>query len=148
MGGVSTEGGSSKLDVELNLVPFIDLLSTLTLFLLVTAVWLQVAAIPASVDSKGQSSSATPKPKLGVRLTAGGMQLSWPSSVRGPSSVGRKGSGYDVERLQAVLTPIAKSHPNLMAAVSSEDTVEYGWVVQAIDAAKNAGMKSVALSLE
>ena len=39
------EGRSRAVDVELNLVPFIDLMSTCISFLLITAVWTQVSMI-------------------------------------------------------------------------------------------------------
>ena len=49
---VGTEGKGS-VNVELNIVPFIDLLSCLTAFLLVTAVWVNIAQI--SIQPKGKS---------------------------------------------------------------------------------------------
>lgn len=148
MAGVSTEQGSNKLDTELNLVPFIDLLSTLVLFLLVTAVWLQIAAIPASVDSKGKAVvSDTPQSKLVVHLTPAGFQLTWPANVAGKiSGLPRKAGAYDLERLIVATSPVVKSNPSALAAVSAEDTVDYGWVVQTIDALKTAGFSSVAMS--
>jgi len=49
MGGAapveSGKKGKKSLDAELNLVPFIDLLSCLISFLIVTAVWTQIAAL-------------------------------------------------------------------------------------------------------
>jgi biopolymer transport protein ExbD len=49
---VGTEGKGS-VNVELNIVPFIDLMSCLTAFLLVTAVWVNIAQI--SIQPKGKS---------------------------------------------------------------------------------------------
>src|SRR6187551_761998 len=52
--GVSLGSGDKKsVDVEINVVPFIDLMSCLTAFLLVTAVWTQFAQIP--IKPKGLS---------------------------------------------------------------------------------------------
>jgi len=49
MGGAapvdSGKGGKKSMDSEINLVPFIDLLSCLISFLIVTAVWTQIAAL-------------------------------------------------------------------------------------------------------
>src|ERR1700760_3349841 len=39
------KGGKKALDAELNLVPFIDLLSCCISFLLITAVWTQIAGL-------------------------------------------------------------------------------------------------------
>lgn len=45
MGSSSSNGRRKSLDAELNLVPFIDLLSMCICFLLMTAIWIQVASV-------------------------------------------------------------------------------------------------------
>src|SRR3954468_22863634 len=99
MGGVSSPGGDGGLNVELNLVPFIDLLSSLVLFLLLGAVWVQVAAINASVDTKGGRSVASPQgpvKRLAVHLSKRGYELTWPSGAPKnlPKAVGLKNGTY------------------------------------------------------
>ena len=46
-------GDKKSVNVELNIVPFIDLMSCLTAFLLVTAVWVNIAQI--NIQPKGKS---------------------------------------------------------------------------------------------
>lgn len=53
MGGSIGPTDKKSVDVELNIVPFIDLLSCLTAFLLVTAVWVNIAQI--NIQPKGKS---------------------------------------------------------------------------------------------
>ena len=53
-------GGRRSVNTELNLVPFIDLLSTLICFLLITAVWAQISVL--STNSASTTSSDTPPP--------------------------------------------------------------------------------------
>lgn len=57
--GVSLGGGKSggrrEVDAELNLIPFIDLLSVLILFLLMTAVWVQVSQMSAFSQAGGET---------------------------------------------------------------------------------------------
>ena len=55
MGAAIGAGGDSKHDVnvELNIVPFIDLMSCLTAFLLVAAVWVNIAQI--NIQPKGKT---------------------------------------------------------------------------------------------
>lgn len=150
MASVSAEHGDGKLNTDLNLVPFIDLLSTLTLFLLVTAVWLQVAAIPASVQSKGKShATVAPEKRLTIHLTQGGYQMSWPSALGRspfPSSLAKKAGQYDAERLMSGLKLALQKNKALSVAVSAEDGIDYGWVVEALDAAKASGVLAVGLS--
>src|SRR2546425_11323923 len=50
-------GGKKPLDAELNLVPFIDLLSCCISFLLITAVWTQIAGLQVA------SSGGPPEPQ-------------------------------------------------------------------------------------
>ena len=45
MGAAIGTGDKKSVNVELNIVPFIDLMSCLTAFLLVTAVWVNIAQI-------------------------------------------------------------------------------------------------------
>jgi biopolymer transport protein ExbD len=54
---VGTGSGKKSLDVELNIVPFIDLMSCLTAFLLVTAVWVNIAQI--NIQPKGKNRDTT-----------------------------------------------------------------------------------------
>ena len=52
-----TKGGKKSLDAEINLVPFIDLLSCCISFLLITAVWTQIAGLQVA------SSGGPPEPQ-------------------------------------------------------------------------------------
>jgi len=150
MAGVTSEQ-NEKLNVEPNLVPFIDLLSTLVLFLLVTAVWLQISAIPAAIDSKGRSTaSVAPQERLTIHLSSQGIQLTWPAKAAGrfPGSVRKTSDGYDNEKLISILKKaLAMQGMFSSVAVSSDDTVEYASVIQAIDSVKAAGVASLALSV-
>jgi biopolymer transport protein ExbD len=56
-------GGKKSVNADLNLVPFIDLLSTLIVFLLITAVWSQIGALSTnSASTTSSESSAPPDP--------------------------------------------------------------------------------------
>jgi biopolymer transport protein TolR len=62
--------GKRSLDADINLVPFIDLLSMCICFLLMTAVWIQVGSLQVK-QSHGSEAAATPKESLemSVRMT-------------------------------------------------------------------------------
>jgi len=56
--GVSVESsgkGRKNVDSELNLIPFIDLLSVCILFLLMTAVWVQISKMSAFSQPSGEA---------------------------------------------------------------------------------------------
>src|SRR5688572_23013105 len=50
---LGTGGGKKSVNIELNIVPFIDLMSCLTAFLLVTAAWVNIASL--NIRPKGIS---------------------------------------------------------------------------------------------
>src|SRR5262245_23878458 len=52
----SQGGGRKSVDVEINLVPFIDMMSCMVAFLLLSAVWVDLAQI--KVKPRGKSASA------------------------------------------------------------------------------------------
>src|SRR4026209_437156 len=55
---VGTGDGKKSVNVELNIIPFIDLMSCLTAFLLVTAVWVNIAQI--NIQPKGKTRDQNP----------------------------------------------------------------------------------------
>ncbi len=61
----NVEGGNKggrQRNIELNLVPFIDLMSVLITFLLITAVWTQVSMIQIGSSLYGKRSEDQPAP--------------------------------------------------------------------------------------
>lgn len=142
MAQVTNEGKSNSLDVELNLVPFIDLLSTLVLFLLLSAAWLHVSAIQTSVASKGPNRAVVVQERrLEVRVTGAGYQLRWPAGFGGmPASV------PGGEAFRGLAAKAAEKGLKL-ASVTADDGVEYGKLIEAIDLAKAAGVPVVALGV-
>lgn len=151
MGGVSTPGGDG-LNVDLNVVPFIDLLSALVLFLLLGAVWVQISAMKASVDAKGGAATEAvappPSKRVEVRVIATGYELKWPSSGRLPNSLMKKSGAWDLPGLSSVMASALKTGVVDSASVGGIDGVPYGQVVLAIDAVRDAGIARVALSAE
>ena len=63
MGGVSVGGGGGgrrSLDSEINMIPFIDLLMVTISFLLITAVWSQMARLNADAQVPGPPREVEP----------------------------------------------------------------------------------------
>jgi biopolymer transport protein ExbD len=61
MGVSAGDSGGKGVDVDINLVPFIDLMSCLVAFLLVTAVWSQMARINADARVPGPPKQDEPE---------------------------------------------------------------------------------------
>src|ERR1044071_3110280 len=100
-------GDKKSLNVELNIVPFIDLMSCLVAFLMVAAVWIQIARL--EVRPAGLSREAPPcldgsceEPKLSVLLDADQIWVGV-SRVNDFQRIPRIATGYDWPRLEDAL---------------------------------------------
>src|SRR3954447_472804 len=105
MAGISSgggHGGKKNVDHSIPLVPFIDLLLCCVMFLLVTAVWNQLARINANQQQPGQPQMDTPPPedpkvKLILQVQNGGYVLATSAGER--TDIPKNGDTYDVEEL-------------------------------------------------
>jgi biopolymer transport protein ExbD len=151
MGGAAPvdSGGKGKkksLDSELNLVPFIDLLSCLISFLLITAVWTQISSVQAR--STGSLSENNPPPEenpnktsvrvllteKGYTLTVANQPTDLPkaaSETKGSTTPGR----FDTKTLSDKLKEVQARYSEQKAVtVAAEDTVQFEDLIGTIDA--------------
>jgi biopolymer transport protein ExbD len=152
MGGISTGGGGGgkkSLDAEISLVPFIDLLLCCVMFLLVTAVWNQLARIDANQQQPGQQSQDQPPPEEKVKLI---LQVQNDKYVLASTAGDRieipmNGDAYDKEELRAKLQERKRLEPNRTdIVVAPEDGVLYSEVVSAMDLVVGEGFQDMSLS--
>jgi biopolymer transport protein TolR len=139
-------GGKKPLNAELNLVPYIDLLTCMVAFLLITAVWTQLARLQAQQKGQGQAGEETP-PELQVKVVVLVNQEGF-NLVVGPDQtpIPKKGADYDFERLAAELKKAKDGHPDKNdAQVASEDTVKFETLVKAMDTAIQARFPDISL---
>jgi biopolymer transport protein TolR len=143
----SGKGKKKALDAIVNVVPFIDLLSCCLSFLLITAVWTQVAKL--QVSQSGGPSDAPPPPdktlQLSLTITDKGFTL---AAGQGGNvvDVPKKGIDYDVGALFDKLKEIKNQYPDQNTiTVAAEDSVQYNDLVQTIDTCIKAGLASVSV---
>src|SRR5258708_2140278 len=125
MGGAaptpSGKGGKKAVDAYINLVPFIDLLSCCISFLLITAVWTQLARMDVQQKSPGVQGAVDEKPPENqVNLT-----------------VFVDKDGYIFAKSNGESTNIA---------VKADDTIIYDKIIHTIDVALTAKFPDIALS--
>ncbi len=110
--GVSVEAaGGRKMNFELNLVPFIDLLSVQITFLLATAVWVEIASLP--VDQEAGGAAVVAAAPLAVHLPAAGVE--W-------------------REITAAILADRRAHPDAREVVlETDDGVPYDTFVHALD---------------
>lgn len=148
-----TENPSSSrgINTDLNLVPFIDLLSTLVLFLLVSAVWMQVSVIPASTQKSGEATVSPTKVSddatVRIYLSPSAIEILWPQSLGSLTETLENSDGkFPWDALKASLE---KNAPQMKTAyLSSDDKIPYGQVIQALDQIKASGLQTVSLKTE
>jgi len=155
MAGISTEGGGhggkKSVDAEIPLIPFIDLLLCCVMFLLVTAVWNQMASLDALLDSPGtpESEMVQPEPStlpLTVLIDHEGYRLTTElgDETRIPLA---SDEGYDTAALREHLNRRHQIDPNdERVVVSADDGVQYAQIVAAMDVFAGTGYSSVTVA--
>lgn len=145
MAHIETGGKGRSVNTELNLVPFIDLMSVLITFLLISAVWTQVSMIQlgASFASPKNQTQQEMKPPpledlvLKLEIRNNGYVLFVGKDVRPIPFVGGK---YDNESLLADLTKVKQMYPDKAGVkMAISDDILYEIVVGAMDTGLKAG---------
>jgi len=141
-----TKGGKRSVDFVVNLVPTIDLLSVLISFLLITAVWTQLARI--NIDNVLNKSTVRPKQQqqenkpllillddAGIRIKFGGEK---PQRVE-------MGDGL-LTRFRAVaVTYKNRASAEQKVVVSAEDGVHYSLLIEVMDICLDVGLSSLSV---
>ncbi len=153
MGGAaptpSGKGGKKPLDAAINLVPFIDLLSCCISFLLITAVWTQLARMDVTQKGQGAAGSTDEKPpenqvQLTLYVDKDGYTFS--KSTGENTQIPMKGDDYDYARLGEVLAKAKADHPDKTdLAIKSDDAVIYSRIIHTMDIAVTAHFPDIGL---
>jgi len=142
MGAVAAPGGRSSgkknLNVELNLVPFIDLLTCLICFLLMAAVWIQIGKISVTQSGQGAPTEQTPEERerlnLVCAITPQGFLLTGNGQTLEGGDILKKDNQYDFERLGTKLKEVHGLFPEKNdIVVMSEDTIKYQDLINTMD---------------
>lgn len=148
------DGGGRSRNVELNIIPFIDLMSCLTAFLLVTAVWVNISQLDVKAAGKARD-QVTPEgdePKLSVLIEHDEIWIGV-SRLEDYTRIPKTDSGYDWAKLEQALKDQKQSSwfvdtTEIQVAAESTKTepVSYQQIVLAMDTAVKAGFRDVRLS--
>jgi biopolymer transport protein ExbD len=150
---VSVGGGDGKksINAELNLVPFIDFLSVLISFLLVSAVWTQLARINVTQKSaSGGAPSDQPiqnveQLKITIAVNPDGFVLSVGPLQK--ENIAKKGTEYDYEALFQKLSTLKEANPDKEdLIVGSVAGVQYEFVIRTVDFCIKAGFPTVTVA--
>lgn len=145
------KGGKKSLDAELNLVPFIDLLSCCISFLLITAVWTQIAGLQIASSGGPPDQQAKQENTIDVKLLLSdkGYSLTMAGAqIEIPKVNGKDGTpAYDRKTLDEKLKTLKASLPDQSAiTVQPEDSVQYADLVEAVDACNGEQLRNVTVA--
>jgi len=148
--GVAVESGGKagkkSVNADLNLVPYIDLLTCMVAFLLITAVWSQLARLEAHQKGQGQAGEETPPEKivkLVVVVNTEGFNL---VADQDQQPIPKRGDQYDFEKLATELKHFKDAHPDKSdLQVASEDTIKFETLVKTMDTALTARFPDISL---
>jgi len=140
--------------VELNLVPFIDLMSVCIIFLLITAVWTQVSMIQlgTSIYARKTGDPATntqedPDSDVPFRVD---VHLKGYRVIIGSNRVNipRQGNGrYNYKSLESEIKKIKSSYPKkVTVVVTSQDQLVYKHLILAMDLLLAAGFPEISIA--
>ena len=147
--GVSVQAGKGNkksLNVDLNLVPYIDLLTCMVAFLLITAVWTQLARLQAQQKGQGQAGEDTP-PVVQDKIVVIVSQEQFNLVVgQDQTPIPKKGSDYDFEKLAAELKKAKDTHPDKNdVQVASEDGIVFDTLIHTMDTVLTARFPDISL---
>jgi biopolymer transport protein TolR len=150
MAHIESGGGKGrKVSLELNLVPFIDLMSVLITFLLITAVWSQVSMIQVGSSLYGKKSDQAPEIppeadvvlKLDIRPT--GYVLTVGKQVLQIPLLNKE---YDEVGLIAQLEKAKQLYPQKSdAAIAMSDELPYERLIKGMDGFLKAGFPQISV---
>jgi len=128
-----TPAGKRPLDAEINLVPFIDLLTCCISFLLISAVWTQIAKIDVkpTPNISGAEHNDEPALKLTVHVRGTGYYLIINANI---VEMPKAGDEYPVKMLEDKLKGLRTEYPEVTdITVMADDNVQYKQLVQVMD---------------
>ena len=139
-------GTNSKgsVNVDINIVPFVDVMSCLTAFLLVTAVWINTAHLKNDPSTKGQNGipPTEPPPRLSILIQWDQMLVT--ETPTGESrQLARDDWGHLGEALKELQPPGETPHVEIAAASSNAHPIEYQTLIAAMDTTVKAGFADV-----
>jgi len=138
------KGGKKALNAELNLVPYIDLLTCMVAFLLITAVWTQLAQLNTSQRGPGGDQDEPPAmTKIAIVVGLDGMNV---VVNQDREVVPDKKGQPDLVALGALLKKAKGRYPDKNdVQIASEDSVLFDRLTGVMDTTIAAGFPAVSV---
>ena len=146
----NNKGGRSS-NVDVNIVPFIDLMSVLVIFLLITAVWTQVSMIQIGSSIYGKKTTdekVEPPPRAEIPFRLDIKDFGYRVIVgRQEVSIAKLGAEYDVSKLITELKKIKEIYPEKVdCVVTMSDNLAYVNLIKGMDALLQSGFPQISIA--
>ncbi len=147
------DGGNNgrSTNVDVNIVPFIDLMSVLVIFLLITAVWSQVSMIQIGSSiygKKAEDIEAEPPPRAEIPFRLDVTPVGYLVVVgRDQMSIPKLSDAYDVSKLKGELVKIKETYPEKTdAVITMNDELAYEHLINGMDALLQSGFPEISVA--
>jgi biopolymer transport protein TolR len=150
-GAEPSKSGKKSVDFVVNLIPTIDLMSVLTSFLLITAVWTQLARI-ATDQAISQNTSAPPQKQekeknVNILVTVDEAVMNI-TGDRPPKRVPRLPEDKYYKEVRSALRGLKERVPaeSPKVMLAAEDKVQYKNIIQIMDICLDLGLSAITVA--
>lgn len=151
MAHVEEKGGGRSSNVDVNIVPFIDLMCVCIIFLLVTAVWTQVSMIQIGSSVYSKRTEATPdepppRPEVAFRLDV--VSSGYVVKIgKSQMSIPKVNAAYDDKTLVAELLKIKKQYPEKKdGVITVQEELTYDDLIHGMDMLLRSGFEEISVA--
>jgi biopolymer transport protein ExbD len=148
---VSGDSGGRNPVADVNLIPFIDLMSVCIIFLLLTAVWTQVSMIQIGSSVYGKKNDVTqaeppPRPEVAFRMDV--VDSGYILNVgKSRTDIPRKNGLFDRDGLYKALVTIKQQYPDKNdAIIAMADELTYEELIRGMDTLLLAGFPEISVA--
>ena len=125
----------------LNLIPMMDVLTVLVIFLLITAVFTHITIMELSIPTQaGGTAVNVPNFSIEVIVRKAGLEIA--NGSTGEAALPQKDGKYDLELLSKMLTRLKARYPEKEdATVLVEPDIQYDYLIQIMDTIRGADVR-------
>ncbi len=139
-----------EIEFELNLIPFIDMLSACLSFLLLTAVWSFIGSIDTKQAIGAESTSGKNPPSIVVQIEKDNtfqFDLKDVQTKNKSFKVSALKGEPNWSKIDSLLKIVRQNNPKLdTSVVMAKPGVTYGMTMKAVDTLRKADIKNVGIS--
>ena len=124
-------------DPEINLIPMIDILLVIIIFLMLTTTYSRVAGLEVNLPSSSAEATESEVDEVNVAVTATGEVL-----------VNKQPTGAGVEAVAAALVAAAAGNEKAVVVINADAKASHQSVIDVMQAAQQAGLSNISFATQ